>query len=272
MFRDRVLLFSLVVSLFFHLSMVTLFSIEMRYEPKPIVYYPFDIVDVSELEQGPVHPEAMLDLPPEADAPFGGQRSAAEYLASLPQISLPTLDFEDIAQVSLREPDLVSSRPSLFEQERPRDPWAQFGQEIQDLRNTLRSLPLLDRLRGAQTAPAAGSASAEAGGAAGEILRPVPGLVARVEWMAEPRDRQLLFAPPVVLPWPEPRVGLTGPISFVFQVSPSGAVSDVVAPVGEHQDLIDAIAEALEGYRFEPRSGQAVQHAALVVEREETRP
>lgn len=266
--RDRTFLFSFGLSLFIHLSMVTLFSIQMHYEPKPIVYYPFDVVDISQLEQAPeAYSDARLTLPEDAMPAAGGREAAASYLASLPQISLPTLNFEGIAQVNLQVPDLGTREryASLFETNRPTDPWARFGQEIQDLRETLRGLPLLDRLSGdAEGTPAPETPSTDA-------LEPAPGLRARIEWMAGPEDRRLLTASPADIPPNAP--GLVAPATFLFRVTPAGTVTDVVPPAGENPALVAALGEALQGYRFERRSGDTDnQPAAFTVEPAEDRP
>ena len=104
MLRDRTFVSCFALSLFLHLSMVTLFSIEMRYEQKPIRYYPFDIVDVRQIEQ-PAFPNlAKLALPSEASPPLLDDfAERTQYLASLPKIALPTLNFDEIPTVNLRE-------------------------------------------------------------------------------------------------------------------------------------------------------------------------
>jgi len=269
MLRDRTFLFSFGLSVFIHLTMVTLFSIEMRYEPKPIVYYPFDVVDISQLEQAPAaYADARLTLPENAMPAAGGREAAATYLASLPQISLPTLNFESVAQVNLQEPgfDARGRSASIFGPEPPTDPWARFGREIQDLRETLRGLPLLERISGgAESAPEAAPSA--------EAFEPAPGLRARIEWMAGPEGRRLLAATPVVLPATAPEPLLAGPATFLFRVTPAGTVRDVVPPAGENAEVVAALVDALRTYRFEAGSGDSEgQLAALTVEPAEGRP
>src|SRR5690606_6355680 len=120
---DRVFLYSLVVSALFHLSMITLFSIEMRYELRPIRYYPFDIVDVSRLTPPAPADDSLLTLPG-GPSPFGERPEGEDILASIPEISLPVMPFEDFGTITLRQPELSLDPRLTGEAGRPRDAWA----------------------------------------------------------------------------------------------------------------------------------------------------
>lgn len=260
MLRDRTFVSCFAISLFLHLTMVTLFSIELRYERKPIQYYPFDIVDVRGFEQPAPQALPKLDLPPEvAPAAPDDETDRSEYLASLPKIALPTLAFDEIPTVSLREPSYEAARPAAVS----RDAWARFGEEIQDVRAVLRNLPVFDLL------PTPEEREAEAT----DAFYPLPDLRAHVEWLAEPRDRRLLFTPPLSPQWRDTRAELNHPVTVMFQVDPDGSVGEVIAPVEDLSEPIDGVVEALKGYRFEPQPrGSRSQSAALVLEPGEAEP
>lgn len=260
MLRDRTFGSCFAISLFLHLTMVTLFSIELRYERKPIQYYPFDIVDVRQIEQPVPQAAPRLDLPPEvAPAAPADAADRTEYMASLPKIALPTLAFDEIPTVSLREPSYDAVHPVAL----PRDAWARFGEEIQDVRAVLRSLPVFDLL------PTPEEREAEAF----DVFYPAPGLRAHVEWLAEPRDRRLLFTPPLSPQWRDARASLDHTVTVMFQVDPDGTVREVIAPVEDLDEPIDGVVEALKGYRFEPRPrGARSQSGALVLEPGEASP
>ncbi len=267
MARDRVMILSLVASAALHLTMVTLFSIELRYERRPLQYFAFDIVNVSELEQAPPYPRASLNLPSSPEPDFSPSRPA-EYLASLPEISLPTLKFNDIAAIAPLEsvPQIRSAYPPLFREE-PRDAWARFGEEIQDLRDALRRLPLLERWDD-------GTDESKALDDLGLLLHPTPGVKAEVSWIIEPRDRRLLYSPRLDAEWRARTDAPSSPVTIVFRVNREGRVTEVLTPLEETSDLIAVIAESLGRYRFEPRPNapEGGQPATLTLSADEAAP
>ncbi len=234
---DRVFLYSLVVSALFHLSMITLFSIEMRYELRPIRYYPFDIVDVSRLTPPAPADDSLLTLPG-GPSPFGERPEGEDILASIPEISLPVMPFEDFGTITLRQPELSLDPRLTGEAGRPRDAWARFGREIQDLRDTLKGLPLFDDLGG----------TPQRSGLEVDVM---PGVRGRIEWLGEPRDRELLLSAPAIAPLEAGPPGLSSPVAILFRVDREGKVHEVLSPPDTSDGVVSAAADALRQYRFE---------------------
>ena len=87
-------------------------------------------------------------------------------------------------------------------------------------------------------------------------------------WAGDPKDRKLLFAPPIEALWNLDPNQFTQPIEMVLQVNPLGQVVDATNP--NPSDLADAVQFAALKYRFEPLSVEngANQFATLRVERE----
>jgi hypothetical protein len=264
--RDRTFLSCFALSLFLHLTMVTLFSIELRYEQKPIRYYPFDIVDVRRIEPAPPMQSSKFDLSADVTLPVVGDGS--EYLASLPKISLPTLDLDEFPALNLPVPRYEDARQS-GNPLRLQDAWARFGEEIQGVRNALRNVPPFDLLPVPES-PQQPAAPVET--AAVESLRPAPGVRGHIEWMAEPHDRKLLYSPPPPPQWHDAQSRLARSLAVMFQVNPDGSVGQVIAPLEDHGEVVDGIVDALKRYRFEPQPGVGSQPGSLVLEPEEAAP
>jgi len=272
---------SLGVSALFHLSMVTLFSIGIWFEVEPVDYYEFEFVNFSELRQAraqaarPAAPRQVLRVP-SLDNPLdmtdpaavaGGVDAPSEspfeldaeetLLASLPEVELPTVLFADLDRLRLRERSLeIRSRHDAMLAAERGDSWSRFGREIGQLRDALGRLPFFDR-ESEQAKP---------------ILHPVSipaeGFAAHIEWMTEPKDRQLLFSPPVTALLELDPAELTEPISFVFRVGPDGRVREVLQGAAMmDEDLLISLLRALRNYRFAPLPAGETgdQHGTLLI-------
>lgn len=287
MVRDRAFLVSLGLSTVFHLSMVTLFSIGIWFQIDPIHYYEFEIVDLSAWRGGPrpgttIHPgqptlrvpsldnPLQLNLPPaDSSSPIsevGGLSLVGPddmlsppvgNLAQLPEVELPVVEFADLDRLRLRKRSLEirSRRADYLLAGRP-DSWARFHQELAGLRDALAHLAFFDQ------EPEPESPPLHRVGVAAE------GFEVYVEWMGEPKTRELLFAPPIeALLRLDPGV-LAEPLSFVFRVGPDGRVREVLqGSLTPNEELSVGVLRALAHYRFAPLGpGQTQdQHATLLI-------
>lgn len=240
--RNRPLAVALLVSALFHLSMVTLFSIGAYFEREPMDYIPFDIVTTQA-------PRATADAGPlRLEDPFGGQ----------PEIDLPEYQFAEMARLRLEDTGLeLSARFEDIVRPGPRDSWARFGQEVQQLQNALARLPFF----GQDGEPAPQPPRL--------VSRAVPGFEIYVEWMEEPRDRQLIFSPPVDPLWDASAAQLDRPLTFVFRANPMGRIVEVMSPADDLNGLGPRLARAFLRYRFDPIETESAvdQHGTLIVKR-----
>jgi hypothetical protein len=166
---------------------------------------------------------------------------------ALPEIELPTLPFEKLSLVRLRQDALeIRSRyDELFESQESFDLPLRLGAGLESVSERLSRLTF-------------GGAKAEE--RPQPISRPAPGFEAYVEWLSEPRDRQVFDVQPIEALRGLGADALPEPITLVFRVDRDGEVSDVFNPVGDTQGLIAAAAEALRGYRFAPLIGDGPEY------------
>ena len=176
---DRVFLAALMVSLLFHLSMVTLFRI--------VIYFPrvnIEFVDVAIVEDTDPRPalaeQLTLSDPGEALNRLTDESLEAEGLSHLPplEFELPSLRFSELGLLRVQQQGLeVRSRYRALFEEEPSDLWSQFGRELDRLSTLL-------------------TGDAETGGPRERSLipvsRPAPGFEAYLEWLNEPKDRLVL--------------------------------------------------------------------------------
>lgn len=265
MARDRAFNISLGVSILFHLSMVTLFSIYIWIPVRELEYYTFDIVDPVTHESVIRAPRNELKVPSIEDAlnPIGATvppelealaLSAPESLdPALPQISLPRLEVAELERLQVREEGLRIR--SHFEQEGPQDPWARFGREIGKLQDALRQLAAFDTLE--ETDQPAHL----------PVSRPVDGLALYIDWMSAPEDRELIFSPPIDALWRIDPKSLVEPIAIMFRVNPEGQVIEVMTPIEDDEGVVASAGRALIKYRFAPLEGDVKddQYGTLLI-------
>ncbi len=251
---------ALVFSALFHLSMVSLFSIVIFFPRHDITYYDFRIVRA----------DSFAGLPPTSDGRLRAPRlndPLSEDLAfedaglsgpALPDIELPTLEFAELGRLRVRQEGLrtASLYDNLYD-DAPRDAWEQFGHGLRRVTRSLKDL----------TAPgtepkkelALGMAEAPVG------FHPAEGFGGTVEWKGEPRERRLLFTPPIEALWNAERDTTRRPIELVLEVNAHGRVVNVWSPAIDETGLVDRIQMAVLRYRFEPLGvdGQDKQLATL---------
>jgi hypothetical protein len=283
--RDRVFLGSLAVSVVFHLSAVTIFSIVITFPRDPVDYYSLRFVDAATREpifrsDEPWHPrqtdapalrvptfedtlpaldtELPLDDPLQLagrDRPLINDSLSLNPNPDLPPIDIPRLEFAELARLELRGESLrIRSGYDAEDEAEPRDSWAWFGRELGELRNSLRRLP-----QGLGGRPDVREDRVP-------VSTPLPGLEAYIEWMAEPTDRQLLFSPPIEALMGARTSARTQPITLVFKVNPQGRVIEVVDPVDDPDGIAASVVKALIKYRFSPiESESGPQYGTLVI-------
>jgi len=264
--HSRAFAYSLVVSALFHLSMVSVFSIVIYFPRRDAPYYAVRLVEQrpdAPAARGPVStvPRETLRVPsPDRLLEDGRAEDAAGPglepgpLASLPPIELPRLEFPDLERIRTREESLRirSQYSDLFARE-PRDSWARFGEELRGLTSALTRWTL--------------PGTAEPRSRPVRVSTPAPGFALYIEWMSEPRDRKVLFSPPVQALWNLEPAAVAEPIALVFTANPQGKVTEVQIPVEDDAGVVAAIARALLRYRFEPLEGEETrdQKATLLV-------
>ncbi|MFO7774999.1 MAG: hypothetical protein R6W89_04300 [Candidatus Hydrogenedentota bacterium] len=252
MMRDRVFLIALGASGLLHLSMVTLFSIGIYFPREEHEYYDFQIVDVNARNQAASFSDSAdsLDLPTQgelapgiADSPSFGSENDERFAApSLPSIELPRLEFADLDRLRLREMGAdAESRYRRHSSSHPGDSWARFGQELERFGHTLTRLPFLSERSNVSKAPP-------------EVLtHPAPDFKARIEWLSDPKDRQLIFAPPIDALWGLQPAALQ-PMTFIIRVNAEGRVVEVISPAEGDSELVSQVGRQLLRYRFAPHN------------------
>lgn len=244
--RDAVLTRALIVSLLIHLSAVTLFRIVIYFPRHDIEFYDVAIVET----RVPVRPLRTGDALAKLDATDGFERlglsgpdfQQAQAEPALPQIQLPTLEFEELSLLRMRQQALETrSRYNALFANAPDDAWARFGRKLDTVGETLSRLTFGDSEEARPPTP---------------VSRPAPGFEAYVEWMTEPYDREVLAVKPVDALWGRGPGDLPEAIALVFRVNRDGHVVEVIDPLGDSRGLVEATAQALKEYRFEPLLGE----------------
>lgn len=269
MLRNRSFLFALSVSALFHLSMVTLFSIVFEFPVKRIDYYDFHIL--SEEPAGAVRepdaasPDRLASLPT-LENPLRGTEleglklddEAAGWASGLPAIQLPRLEFAEMEMLEVREEGLtIRSRLAEFFDAPLSDPWSRLERGLERLGDALAPSRLFDETEESILPPPEPKL----------VARPAEGFEAYVEWMSEPRDRELLFSPPIEALFGLRPEDLTEPITLVFRVNPHGEVIEVLTPLPDEAGIVVSAARALTRYRFAPldEATSRDQHGTLLI-------
>jgi hypothetical protein len=268
MLKNRPLLVALFVSVLFHISMVTLFSIVFEFQVERIDYYDFHILSeeqfVSE-QTGPVAARRTTELPVLEDSlrragldELGLEESTAGWAAGLPAIELPRLEFAEMEMLELREEGLtIRSRLAEFLDDPLREPWGRLGRGIERLGSALTFSRLFD----------GEEETVIERGAPQLVARPAEGFEAYIEWMSEPRERELLFSPPIEALYKIEPEELAEPITLVFRVNPRGEVVEVLTPLPDDAGIVVSAARALTTYRFAPLEEPNTwdQHGTLLI-------
>ena len=257
---------ALIFSAVFHLSMFTVFRI-VTYIPREDIHFAqFTIVSVP--RAAAVETEQATDLPPESTAPQLALRGIGAG-SSGSGLQLPTLEFAELGRLRVREESISdAAQPESVFREPSDDSWARFSRGLSNMSKNLIGLRLSGRGEGIDPGPIPPLDAAKSPLPAS---RPAEGFEAYVVWASDPKDRRLLFAPPIEALWDVEPGQFTRPIEMVLQVNPLGRVVNVFSPNLDARELVDAVQLSALQYRFEPLSVEnaANQTATLRIEREQ---
>lgn len=261
MFPNKVLIATIGVSALIHLSMVTLFSIYVWIPIERPHYYQMDI-RIASNQSILGDPRAMLQMRTFEDRVNRGATAPniVENAEALPEISLPSLDSQQLERSALIGNSLRIR--SAFETQRKQDTWSLAIEEIGKLDDKLRALTPIASIFPEEKPPQK----------AAPFSRPVPGIAMTIEWMSEPRNRELLFAAPVDTMWQLENRRLRDPITVSFKANSLGEVVYVLPHTGgEDDDFAVSLSEALKKYRFAPLddSKAGEQFGTLIVSSDE---
>ena len=277
--RNRVFQVALVVSVVFHLSMVTIFSIQIPFTRPVVVYYPFDIVDpytfepVFRPEHATLRAPELADLfrrPAEASSPqevldgqqslFGGGGIPTRF-AGLPTVNLPQLDYANLDLIAIRDTQLELAR--AVDAARVRQPTINLDRQLERLADTIIRQPLLDGFDG----------EAHIGEEPTVITHAAAqGFVAEIEWLDPPYERRVLFAPPLDALSGQFAAAFTAPLAFDLVVAPGGQVEVARLPLQLDADISAELEEDLERWRFDPVNRDAMHAARLILRRADFAP
>ena len=259
MARSHAFTVALMVSVLFHLSMVSVFSIVIRFPSKGVRYAAIEIAQ-EPMVVAHAAPRVLLR------APTPGQLLEEQGLEAIdtgapedtvPAIELPRLRAAPVQPLRSHEESLRirSQFSGLFEtrpQETP-DSWALFTQELRGIGFTLRrwTMPQTPEAKPLRL----------------RVTTPVPGIAVFVEWMSEPKDRKVLLSPPIAALWRLDPAQLAEPLALVLTVNAQGKVTDVQAPMEDEAGTVAEIKQGLSKYVFEPRGMEETkdQHATVRV-------
>ena len=237
MFRDRALNIALVVSLGWHLLLLKMFTIVVVFPPVDEPPY----LEFAFVKLPTVLSEPFLSGPGSYGYPLGRRRlgdslhvAEDESLIARAEIQLPGLDFSKLEQLT------IAARLTFS----PEGVRGLLPPDYEDLYPRVESG--FQRLL---------SSVAGDGDIVRRLFPPIsrrrtPRL-SRVEWQGEPRDRDLLFAPPLRGLYWDTDEGEEEKISLSFAVDSEGRVTDVHALTGGTAQLIDAATKAMKAYLFE---------------------
>ncbi len=227
-----------LIATLFHLSMVTVFRI--------VVVFPETQAKFCQLQIFSEAPPAM-----DAGAPAwtgnGGLHLRGPLLVqpAETQIELPTMDFAELDRLRVRS-EAGTDPAALDRVFGPSDSWGTFAGGLQSLGQSLRGLVLPETPAVPEKARQAVAKHHPATGYNGEIV-----------WDAEPRDRELLFNPPIGALADTANAGLHWPVEIVLTVNPAGRVVNVWCAVVDEAGVIDAVQRAALRYRFAPLPADA---------------
>jgi hypothetical protein len=254
MARNHVFWVALGVSILFHLSMVTVFRVYILLPIQRTQYCTLDLVDPETLRPVLSPTYSVLKLPSfeealaaktthTATSPLPSMELSSPGLpdTALPAISFATLELAELRRLRLRMQSIQLHTPQSATKA-PGDAWALFVREISALQDAARRLSPFDQpletVEEARPQP---------------MSRPKEGLAVYIEWMSNPKDRDLVSSPLLTdTLWQLDPKTMTEPISLVFRVNARGDVTEVFAPLEDEQGIVAAMGKALLKYRFAP--------------------
>ncbi len=236
---------ALLIATLFHLSMVTVFRIVVVFPESQAKYCQLQIIS-----------EAV----PAPDAGAPARSGGGELVLRRPlllaqsaetQVELPTMDFAELDRLRVRS-DAGTDPAALDRVFGPTDSWAKFAGGLQTLGQSLRDLVLPET-------PAAPEKPRQAV----DKHRPAAGYSGEIVWDAEPRDRELLFSPPIPALADAANAGLRWPVEVVLTVTPAGRVVNVWCPAVDDAGVVDTIQGVALQYRFAPLPADAGGEAGV---------
>ena len=267
MAHNRPVIVCLTVSIVFHLSMISVFSIVIRFPSRYVHYASLELVEAAtpssfRLTERIKSDRLVLQAPepmddPDSklamDNPFQDTKYKDTWATSLP-IELPRLEFEEFErrEQSLRIRSKLTEDPKLPEL----DSWAAFNSKLKGLGSLI-----------------AGMADVEDEASFSDAARvgaPAPGFGLYLEWITEPKNRTLLFAPPAQSLWALDPHALHGPLEFAFKVDALGKVEEIQILTNDDKGVATEIANSILRYRFEPLQNEqpVVQRGTLILKAE----
>ena len=217
--------------------MVTVFRI--------VVVFPETQAKFCQLQIFSEAPPAQTGAP--AWSSNGELRLHGPLLAQAPEtrVELPTMDFAELDRLRVRS-EAGTDAAALDRVFGPSDSWGKFAGGLQSIGQSLRELAFPEAPAAPGSARRAVAKHHPATGYAGEIV-----------WDTEPRDRELLFAPPVGALVDAASAKLHWPVEIVLTVSPAGRVVNVWCAAVDEAGIITAIQSAALKYRFAPLPADA---------------
>ena len=232
---------ALLFSLLFHLSMVTVFRIVVQFPRSDIKYHHFRIVQAAP-SPAPAGEAAAVSTPP-----LDGQLALSGG-DSLPMIELPTIEFSELSRFRLWQENMEApSRYGELLAGGPGDSWDRFVTGMRELPEKLTQLSL-SRREELPSVPASVQNTI--------ALHPAPEVAGELDWDGAPKDRELLFAPPIDAFWQAGREAFAAPIELVIEVNPAGRVVNVWSGALDETGLADRVQLAMLKYRFAPLEGE----------------
>ena len=275
--RNGPLLTALGLSVGFHLMMVTVFAVVIRFPKQEEVYLPVDIVHLSATSAFPNNPVVQATSPPGHDfqlaspdqllAMANSSSLTAGEITREPSLFDGSKEAERknlIPPIELTKLQLTGERPKRTSEERlqirpefsyllePKptpDSWAVFTEELHGFGRAVGRITLKTLFGEEET-------SREAA----ELTDSIPltthdGIVLTVRWSGQPRDRAVVFAPPIQALWNVDPSQLRVPIRISIKVASDGKVIEVHAPINDEAGIAEGVGEGLRHYRFTPLTG-----------------
>ncbi len=258
---DRIFARALVLSLFLHLSAVTVFRIIFHFPHKDVDYFDVAIVPTSML---PIPVTASSPEPTPADhLSLSGPdfATAAQNPSALPAIELPALKFEGMEKLRIRQEALETrSRFDEFFAGDTGDAMATGETGLGALGQTLSRFTFGATKNDLDTPV--------------PVSRPAPGFEAYIEWLSPPMDRKVLAVAPIDALWGFAPDALPEPITLAFRVDRTGKVERGVITLSGSSDIVKSAGNALVRYRFEPLLGDGpdMQSGTFIVRAGDTEP
>lgn len=250
--RPRLNIFGVafVISLLFHLSMVTVFQVVILFPRTEIRLYKVDIVQAQ--RSTPQEPAQGFGLEP---LNIGETNLGVSRL--IPDIDLPTIEFAELERLKVRQhsQDEKTRYESLYADQSD-DSWARFGTGMQQLGRSIRDVTLGGLLGLGETQQTADQPT----------FKPAEGYSGFIEWNDPNNKRKLLFSPPMKALWKLNPAELNEVIELVFEVNHQGRVINVYSPNLTNQELLDDIQLTVLQYRFEPLAESTLRNQLGVIQ------